>query len=232
MNTLLLLQQYQLTNLYNTLSFHKTKEKNHMVLEPLQAMINLALLSVCNIGTKLTIQENTLNLQIPSLFQPFNRWYNADKKDDLYFLFPVIKNYIKWYNPLNKSSKSPIRKELYDLIIKMVIKGLKNLIKTYQFINNITVIHVINIYIELLQSNDIKDIDKSIKDENINIDEIFEKIITIYEVKLLNIIENTLLILETEDNDNVINNYINGLNLIMKNQNKLIQTWIQSKLII
>lgn len=228
MNTILLLQQYQITNLYNSLLFHKSKEKNHMVLEPLQSIIQIALLSCCKVGTKLTIQNNLLFLQIPSLVQPISRWYYADKKDDLYFLFPVIKKFIKWYNPINK--KSPISKELYDLIIKMSINGLKNLIKTYNNSKNITVIQVINMYIELLSINDNNN--QIIIDDNVNIDEIFEKIITIYKPNLLNIIHSTMLILEEEDNMESVNNYITGLNLIMKNNNKEIQNWIQSKLII
>jgi hypothetical protein len=237
MNTILVLQQYQVNKLYSSLFMYKQKEKNHMVLEPLQAMIQLALLSVCKVGTKLTIQENTLFIQPPSLIQPFNRWYNVDKKDDLYFLFPVIKKFIKWYNPNNK--KSAVTKELYELLIKMSIKGLHHLIKTYQFCNNITVIQVINMYIELLTNNEVDDkiLENNIKkpeegNNDINIDEIFEKIITIYKPTLLNIINNILMLLEEEDNNESITNYIIGLNSIMKKNNKNIQDWIQTKLII
>lgn len=233
MNNLLLLQPYQLNNMYSSLFFHKSKDKNHMVLEPLQAIIQIALLSVSKVGAKLTIQQNLLFLQIPSLAQPISRWYNSDKKDDLYFLFPVIKKFIKWYNPTNK--KSPINKSLYDLIIKMSINGLKNLIKTYHNSNNITVIQVINMYIELLtlSTTTLQPVieNKEIEDD-VNIDEIFEKIITIYTSNLLDIIYKTLLILEEEDNNEAINNYITGLDLIMKKNNKDIQTWIKTKLLI
>ena len=104
--------------LYNYLSFYKYpngKDKINMVLEPLQAMIQLALLSLSPIGTKLTIQENILYLQSPNIIQPVSRWYNSDKKDDLYFLFQVIKRFIKWYNPIiNKDSL--MNEELYKLI--------------------------------------------------------------------------------------------------------------------
>jgi hypothetical protein len=236
MNSLLFLQPYQVNNFYISLFFYKLKDKNHMVLEPFQSIIQIALLSCCKIGTKLTIQQNLLFLQIPSLVQPISRWYYADKKDDLYFLFPVIKKFIKWYNPNNK--KSPISKELYDLIIKMSINGLKNLIKTYQNSNNITVIQVINMYIELLtisshanEEKDYNELKEKIGDD-INIDEIFEKIIVLYKNNLLKIIHNTLLILEEEDNNEAINNYITGLDLIMKKNNKDIQSWIKTKLII
>ena len=233
MNSLLLLQPYQLNNMYSSLFFHKSKDKNHMVLEPFQAIVQIALLSVCKIGTKLTIQQNLLFLQIPSIAQPISRWYNSDKKDDLYFLFPVIKKFIKWYNPINK--KSPISNDLYNLIIKMAINGLKNLIKTYQNSNNITVNQVINMYIELLSlSSEIKIDNKQLSEmpDDVNIDEIFEKITLLYKPNLLDIIYKTLLILEEEDNYDSINNYIVGLDLIMKKNNRDIQNWIKTKLLI
>ena len=69
--------------LYQILS-NRQKDKIDMILEPLQAMIQLALLSICPIGTKLRIQENILYLQTPTITQSISRWYNSDKKDDLY----------------------------------------------------------------------------------------------------------------------------------------------------
>lgn len=102
MSNLLGINSSQLKSIYNTLYINnKQKDKLDMILEPLQAMIQLSLLSVSPIGTKLTIQENILYLQHPSFIQPFSRWYNADKKDDLYYLFQVIRRFIKWYNPNN-----------------------------------------------------------------------------------------------------------------------------------
>jgi hypothetical protein len=226
MNTILLLQQYQITNLYNSLNIHKSKEKNNMIIEPLQGMIQLALLSNCKIGTKLTISENILYLQQPTITQPINRWLHSDKKDDLYFLFPVIKKFLKWFNPNNK--KKYISEELYNQIITMSIKGLINLMKTYESTDNISVIQVINMYIELL-SNKVN-ISQSLIDDKQDIDDIFEKITNIYKPHLLNIVYNTLLIIE-EDKENVIN-YIDGLNQMMEKNNKEIQSWIKSKLLL
>jgi hypothetical protein len=228
MNTILLLQQYQITNLYNSFNIHKSKEKNNMILEPLQGMIQLALLCGCKVGTKLTIYDNILYLQQPTLTQPINRWLNSDKKDDLYFLFPVIKKFLKWFNPDNK--KNYISAELYNQIITMSIKGLINLMKTYETTDNISVIQVINMYIELL-SNKVN-ISQSLIDDKQDIDDIFEKITNIYKPNLLNIVYNTLLLIE-EDKDNInIINYINGLNQIMEKNNKEIQSWIKSKLLL
>jgi len=132
MNNFFNLHGLQLKALYQTLTFHKSKDKIDMVLEPLQSMIQLALLSVCPIGTKLSIHENILYLQPPSLIQPFNRWYNSDKKDDLFFLFQVVKRFVKWYCPRKHGSTYVgLDDEMYQLIIRMGLKGLDNLLKTY-----------------------------------------------------------------------------------------------------
>lgn len=229
MNEFFNMQAFQLNFLYNSLFLHKTKDKIHMVLEPLQSMIQISLLSVLPIGTKLTIQENLLYLQTPSLIQPLNRWYNIDKKDDLYYLFQVVKRFIKWYNP-EISKKSPLSKELYQLIIKMSIDGFDNLLKTYNSLDNNPIIQVVNMYKNLLENNDIE-IDKIFNDK-VNIDGIFENIIEIYEPNLINIIHNTLIIIQKEENIGNINIYINGLNLIMYKNNKVIQNWIKTKLIV
>ena len=68
-----------------------------MILEPLQVMLQLALLSHCPIGTKVSVSDNILQIQKPTLLQGVWRWYNSDGKDDLYYLFHAIRRYYKWY---------------------------------------------------------------------------------------------------------------------------------------
>ena len=218
--------------LYNSLSFSKAKDKIDMVLEPLQAMIQLSLLSVSMIGTKLTIQENILYIQAPNIIQPISRWYNADKKDDLYFLFQVIKRYIKWYNPhINK--KSIITKELYNLITTMSIDGLNNLLKTYNSSDSNTVIQVINMYKNLLEKPHEENNDKNEEQNNemICIDEVFVNITKLYEPTILSIIYNVLSLIKKEEDSNVCNDYIKGLNLLFTKNNKMIKEWIKVNLV-
>lgn len=231
MNTLLNLQPQQLKNLYSYLAIYKTKDNINMVLEPLQSMIQLALLSSLPIGTKLAINENILYLQNPSIMQPINRWLNIDTKNDVYYLFQVIKRFVSWYNPKTNTT-SPISNELYQLLISMTIKGLDNLIKTYQS-NNTAIIQVISMYKVILSSDSSFDVDKQIvSPDGVNIDEIFINITKLYSKNLINIIYNTLLMINSEEKLEYINNYIDGLNLIMDKNNKLIHNWIRVHLII
>lgn len=221
--------------LYNTFVYNKQKDKIDMILEPFQSMIQLALLSVCPVGTKLRIKENILYLHTPNIAQPFIRWYNADKKDDLYFLYAVIKRFIKWYNP-DLNQKSIMSPELYKLIITMSIEGLSNLFKTYTTSDSNTVIHVIQMYKNLLEYNNDKimiedyivDGDKN----KINIDEVFEKIVTIYEQNIMNVIYYTLLQSKEETEYRYQTNIIDGLNIILNKYNTIIKEWIQLNLIL
>jgi len=221
--------------LYNTFVYNKQKDKIDMILEPLQSMIQLALLSVCPVGTKLRIKENILYLQVPNIAQPLVRWYNADKKDDLYFLYAVIKRFITWYNS-SLNAKSIMSEELYHLIITMSIEGLNNLFKTYTVSDSNTVIHVIQMYKNLLEYNNDKimledyivDGDKN----KVNIDEVFEKIITIYDKNILQVIYYSLLQAQTETEYTNKTNIIDGLNLILNKYNLIIKEWIQLNLVL
>jgi hypothetical protein len=214
---------------------NRQKDKIDMILEPLQAMIQLALLSICPIGTKLRIQENILYLQIPTFTQSISRWYNSDKKDDLYFLYSVVKRYIKWYNPaVNK--KSPLSADLYQLITKMAKEGFDNLFKTYSSSDSNTVIHVIQMYKNLLEYNNDKIlIDEYIVDvekNKLNIDEVFERIIDIYDPHILQITQHTLLMMQEENDPSNQGYHLDGLNQMFIKYNKTIKEWIKINLIL
>ena len=73
------------------------KERVDMILEPLQVMMQLAILGYCPTGTKISINENTLILQRPSWVQGVLRWYGRDCREDLYYLFHAIRRFYLWY---------------------------------------------------------------------------------------------------------------------------------------
>lgn len=244
MNNLFILEPHQIKSLYNSLILHK-KDNIDMILEPLQSMIQLALLSVSQIGTKLIIQNNILYLQYPSFTQPISRWYNSDKKENLYYLFSVIKRFTNWYNP-TVNAKSPININLYQLILKMSLQGLDNLIITYNTSQNSTIIQVIQMYRAIIEYGE-NFIDLSnnttlltynntaspvMSPKPHSIDNIFENIIEIYDENLIICIYNILLIIQNEKDNIYINNYIDGINNIMTKNNKSIHEWIKMNLII
>ena len=84
----------------NALNTH-VKERSDMILEPLQVMIQLSLVSKCPIGTKVSVSDNILQIQQPYLYQGIFRWWQADNKDDLYYLFHAVRRFHKWYRNRN-----------------------------------------------------------------------------------------------------------------------------------
>ena len=110
-------------NIYMDIVSSTKKERSDMILEPLQVMIQLALLEHCPVGTKVSVSDNILQLQMPTLFQGVWRWYNHDGKDDLYYLFHAIRRYYKWYKSQNN--------RIFNYILTAAIKGLNKLILTY-----------------------------------------------------------------------------------------------------
>lgn len=226
-------------DIYNSVIVVKPRDKTSMILEPLHGMIQLALLSVLPVGTKIAIDNNLMQLQLPTIIQPIARWYNIYKKDDIYFLFQVIKRFIKWYNPAN-NQHSPLNKELYKLIIQMSINGLGNLLKTYDSSNSNALIQIVSMYRSMLAHDGFEKVlqttvefEKStLQDNNHDIDEVFQSVITLYDPLLIATLHNTMLMIQKEENLEVINNMISGLSLLMHKTNKKIQSWIKQKLMI
>jgi len=59
------------------------KEKVDMILEPLQVLTQLAILSYLPVGTKISISNNILHLQQPTYFQGVLRWYQKDNNNKI-----------------------------------------------------------------------------------------------------------------------------------------------------
>jgi hypothetical protein len=202
------------------MELHNRKERSDMILEPLQVMTQLAILSHSPIGTKVSVSNNILQLHPPTFWQGAYRWYNSDGKDDLYYLYHAIRRYYKWY----KSENTKIN----NYILTTGIKGLDKLRQTYASTEQTAITHTLQLYQNVL-SLDSPDIFKSTSAESVNMDTVFENIKTQYDNKLLKIIYNTLLILdETTDNNKPY--YINGLLKIVCPTNDKLRIWIRENL--
>ena len=197
------------------------KEKSDMILEPLQVMIQLALLSHSPIGTKLSISDNLLHVQEPSWSQGMLRWYMNDNKDDLYYLFQAIRRYYMWYKPENCA--------IYSKILQTAINGLKRLQETYENTEKTSIKHTLSLYTNIL-SLETPDLFNDTSEQAINIDKVFQNITSLYNQKLLSIIFNVLKLIEDETNEEHKKNYMNGLTMIMIPMNHKIKSWIRENL--
>lgn len=116
------------------------KNNNNSILDPLTCIIRLSLLSFKEKGTKISIQNNRIQYNDPSMLQGAKRWSYGDKREDLHNVYNPIKKIIEWYNIDNR--------EIYGLC-EYCIKGLELLNSSYD-INSI-VNHTLSLYITELK---------------------------------------------------------------------------------
>ena len=235
-----LLNAGNLKSLYNLLVGNKKKEKLDYILEPLQAMIQICFLNFCPIGSKLTIHDNILKIQLPGVSQGMIRFFNDDTKEDLYFLFNVFRRFIHYYKHFQNEKKYSF---LYELILKLAKGGIDKLITTYSNSERISVLHTLQMYKVMLDKpeffnpdfqsselNGLADIDKVNILKNNNIDKIFDKIVNIYCNEEYQIIYNTLLILtnktKKENHEETTEKIMEGLNTILHPTFTQIKEWI------
>jgi hypothetical protein len=217
-----LVKKYKHKKRVNYMDLTTRKERSDMILEPLQVMVQLALLSESPIGTKVSVSDNILQLHPPSYLQGVWRWYNSDGKDDLYYLFHAIRRYYKWY----KSEDNKI----YNHILCSAVKGIEKLIITYSAAEQTAITHTLALYKNVL-SLESPDLFKDASDDAINIDTVFKNIKETYDKRLLKVIYNTILMVEDPDTtDDLKPYYISGLLKILSPTNDNIRKWIREKL--
>jgi hypothetical protein len=198
------------------------QEKADRILEPMQVMIQLALLSFCPTGTKLCVNNNLLSLQLPTLSQGVWRWYNKDSKEDLFYLFNAVKRYHMWY----KEQNDPV----FYYILQLSKKGIAKLIETYQRSEKASIIHALTLYKSILNM-DTQELFESAEKEDATIDDIFQKINSLYDEGILAVISNILQLMEKEENDIFRKKYYDGLQIILLPLNQRIQEWIRTELL-
>jgi len=202
----------------------KHKERFEMILEPLQAMIQLGMLSYCPIGSKLSIVNNILTIQIKSWDQGVKRSYHADAKDDLIYLFAVIRRFNAFYvqNP-NLTTYSDLFIEIQD----KAKAGLENLIQTYSRCDSGHLTQTLRMYISMIESDNF-DIDSG-NDSDYHIDDVFSKISSLYKAEHYGIIRNVLKAVSSMPDQ--YSDYERGFRYIMRPVNSQICKWISDNIV-
>tara|TARA_Y100000389_G_scaffold150951_1_gene150607 strand:- start:5770 stop:6498 length:729 start_codon:yes stop_codon:yes gene_type:complete len=235
--------------LYNTFRSNK-KERFGIILEPLQALLQLALLSFTPIESKLTINNNILFIQPPNWNQSVVRSYYNDSKNDLFYLFNVFIRFNKFYQHLkdinnNVDETSQNNVNLFNLLKEMATKGLDNLLQTYKQTDNPALLHTLNIYKNLLNNPEQQlSIEQQNQYSNVvtydetrtisqngqpDIDSVFVNITKLYSQHDLIIILNTLQLINKYPNNYI--DYTEGLNKLLEPINKQIQKWIVDNIV-
>lgn len=217
--------------LYTVVGKDKKKERFETILEPLQAITQLAILAYCPKGSKLSIANNLLYVQHPSWTQGILRSYNQDARDDLYFLFNVIRRFNKFYTANTKGTYK-VGGELFGKLIELSKRGISNLIQTYSNSEKNSLLHTLRMYHTMLDKPDVFDDSSSSSADMIDknsIDNIFIKITDIYKPYHINLIHNTILMISGDPEN--YETYLSGLNTIMDPIHAKINKWINDNII-
>ena len=243
--------QSTLQILYKTIYSRRKKERFETILEPLQAILQIALLSFYPVGTKITIQNNILTLQPPAYSQSMLRWYNNDTKEDLYFLFNVFHRFKKFYAHCKKDDGS-VQHRLHVLLTDLAKTGINKLIRTYGQTDKPHILQTLTMYRYILDdqlSPDImtlqpppqnssksykmkpvlKDDDDEATNANNTVDDIFIKIVDIYTPEMQHIIYNTLVLMQ--NNESNYQAYAEGLNRMLEPTCVILKKWIDEHIV-
>ena len=239
-----------ISRLYLSLCRDKRKERFETILEPLQAITQLALLAFCPKGSKLSITNNVLFIQTPNWSQGFLRSYNQDQRDDLFFLFSVIRRFNKFYSgpsiPKSNSSQASFSnsdhnhqpkynkhsatcQELFSTLIELSKSGIDNLIQTYSESDQTTLLHTLRMYRTMLDKPDAFSDDSNAEIEKDGIDDIFIQITELYSPVYIELLSNIFKLAQA--NPDQYNIYITGINTLMEPINCQLNKWISDHIV-
>jgi hypothetical protein len=146
------------SNMQSTLQFiagqlKKPRERFETILEPLQALLQIGFLAFYPIGSKLAIHNNILMVQSPGYTQNVRRWYNNDKKEDVFYLYNVFSRFNKFYKSVLANGGS--NAALFSLLNELAKTGINNLIRTYNQTDKIHILHTLQMYKGMLDNPDL-----------------------------------------------------------------------------
>jgi len=129
----------------------KPRERFETILEPLQALLQIGFLAFYPIGSKLAIHNNILTIQAPGYTQNVRRWYNNDKKEDVFYLYNVFSRFNKFYKTVLSGSGGE-NAALFTLLNELAITGINNLTRTYNQTDKIHILHTLQMYKGMLDN--------------------------------------------------------------------------------
>jgi len=123
----------------------KPRERFETILEPLQALLQIGFLAFYPIGSKLAIHNNILTVQAPGYTQNVRRWYNNDKKEDVFYLYNVFSRFNKFYKTVLAGGGGE-NAALFTLLNELAKTGINNLTRTYNQTDKIHILHTLQMY--------------------------------------------------------------------------------------
>jgi hypothetical protein len=116
------------------------KDTRFYLLDPLSTIVKLIIISFKPLNCKLSIWNNRIIIQEPSIYQPAFRFMFGDTKSDLHFLSYPIEAACKFYlDEANVKNLSGVR-----MLFNQAKKGISKLTETYS--DHSMIIHCLNFY--------------------------------------------------------------------------------------
>lgn len=195
---------------------------DEQILDPMSTIIKLSLIKFYEKGTKISIFENSIELQKPSIFQGAIRWTQGDKRTDLHNLYAPIEKALEWYNP--KDDKT------LKYIFELAKDGLQLLKEVYTELGNSNLVsHTISYYITIID-NKLKGIDSQINLDTILTESIYKedsginRLQTIWTPNEIKIVYHSLLqITEGKSKNKNLDNYVNSIISILEGKDKQVR---------
>ena len=205
-------------NVLSILSFNYNNNMNkNLILEPFSCVLRIILLSYKPKGSKISIQNNSIQYNDPTFYQGIWRSIYGDNREDIHNLYAPILKAFEWYDTID----SKMNKYFFE---KLVI-GLECLKSVYD--PNTIIHHSITHYITMI--NDLLDKKENIekyKNKNKEESPIIENLKTIWDKDEIYIIyKNLHYINETKDID-LKKTYIKNIEDILLYKEKKVETYI------
>jgi hypothetical protein len=162
------------------------EQKKDSILDPLTCLVRLSILEFKPVGTKISLNNNKIKYNEPNVLQGAMRWTNGDTREDLHNLFNPLKKAVLWYDTTDGEIKN---------IFSYSIKGLEKLQSSYN--NNSVISHSIQLYIDYLKKNLIRNPKQIFNDEEEE-NTISKQLKELWNEREITILNN--IILELEDN--------------------------------
>ena len=190
--------------------------KEGLLLDPFSTVVRISLLNFKSDNTKISICDNTIYYQEPSLIQGILRWQNGDKRSDLHNLLNPMLLCKIWFK----------ENEEVNQIFKFAISGLKRLKESYKD-NGEEICHALSHYITILLVNndELNKFSDTLNNDNV----IYEKIKDLWskeEVHIIYLLLTKLYEMKIDNNNNneiIMNSYIQAIDKILNGKDLIIR---------
>ena len=125
-----------------------TDSSKQLILEPLSCVLKLSLLQYKEVGTKISVVNNSVSFNSPSLIQGLTRRLTGDSRQDLHNICHPLMKCLEWY---------PLSEQVNAFFYQECVKGLTILKSSYE--SNSIINHTIDHYVGLLQGKEFQPIE-------------------------------------------------------------------------